>query len=550
MSANRKKLKTLNCLESPVRDSLWSPLHETLSQPEVMEIPKIKKSKTLPCSFDESPSTRSDDLTLTALKRKYFGESSSAAHFSNSSSLNPLTTPKRMLPSVSYNNMQADPVLIEDDEEEEYTEKEIDTETEDFQIDEDKPIQASKMNDDQSKTNCKLMKSLSLPLKPKFKELKLSKNVREKLAEDQRRNASIKPLLIGEYEIYLVADSREKRYDEESTAFVEELRLRGIKTLRRSLSVGDFLWIARKSRGKNFLDSENEAEEFCEAYSEELVLDCVVERKTVADLHHSIRDMRFDEQRHRLSTCGCSSIIYLIEGKLSSSLFGASSNKCCSNPSSALSSASSETHPLQQLKTSFPFASRYRNAPCMSAQSLKTAVCNLQTENGFTVHNSLHLDDSISFLVSVSRLLTDSNASRVNEDSLSCRQTVDGSPLLTFSDFQERNLKNKHCTVGAVWKRQLCHLRGVSSFKSEMVSNKLVTPFKVFDLIQQELITGERSRCSSSRLSLIESLNKKKETGKEKKREKAKKVDKSVGSDVAETIKAFFKRDDNCCKEM
>jgi crossover junction endonuclease MUS81 len=43
------------------------------------------------------------------------------------------------------------------------------------------------------------------------------------------------------------------------------------------------------------------------------VLDCIVERKTIADLVGSIKDGRQHEQRHRLSVCGLRRVMYIIE---------------------------------------------------------------------------------------------------------------------------------------------------------------------------------------------------------------------------------------------
>lgn len=62
----------------------------------------------------------------------------------------------------------------------------------------------------------------------------------------------------------------------------------------RKINVGDFAWIARSG-------------------DQELVLDCVVERKRTDDLASSIKDGRYAEQKHRLITSGIKRKIYLIE---------------------------------------------------------------------------------------------------------------------------------------------------------------------------------------------------------------------------------------------
>jgi hypothetical protein len=45
-----------------------------------------------------------------------------------------------------------------------------------------------------------------------------------------------------------------------------------------------------------------------------LVLDCIVERKTVNDLASSIVDGRYEEQKGRLKGCGIFNCVYLVEG--------------------------------------------------------------------------------------------------------------------------------------------------------------------------------------------------------------------------------------------
>jgi len=60
------------------------------------------------------------------------------------------------------------------------------------------------------------------------------------------------------------------------------------------MNIGDFAWIAKCG-------------------DQELVLDCVVERKRSDDLASSIKDGRYAEQKHRLVTSGIKRKIYLIE---------------------------------------------------------------------------------------------------------------------------------------------------------------------------------------------------------------------------------------------
>ncbi|PRP78321.1 endonuclease [Planoprotostelium fungivorum] len=71
-----------------------------------------------------------------------------------------------------------------------------------------------------------------------------------------------------------------------------------VKVEKRSLELGDFMWIARSPDGGE----------------EEIVLNYIVERKKMEDLAASVEDGRYKEQKFRLKKCGVTNIIYLAEG--------------------------------------------------------------------------------------------------------------------------------------------------------------------------------------------------------------------------------------------
>ncbi|PIO62685.1 ERCC4 domain protein, partial [Teladorsagia circumcincta] len=87
--------------------------------------------------------------------------------------------------------------------------------------------------------------------------------------------------------VILIADLRENNAN-----------FRGDTMEMRPLSVGDYLWVARKIDGT------------------EIVLDWIVERKTWSDLHHSIRSGRYEEQKQRLRRSPMKNRVYLVEGTL------------------------------------------------------------------------------------------------------------------------------------------------------------------------------------------------------------------------------------------
>ncbi|KAH7822010.1 Crossover junction endonuclease MUS81 [Monocercomonoides exilis] len=283
----------------------------------------------------------------------------------------------------------------------------------------------------------------------------------QKRTEDMERNKDVAPLKIGEYTIYLVVDSREKRYDEETTAFQDELRLNGVRTLRRAINIGDFLWIARNEDGSDW-DEETE-----------LVLSCIVERKTVNDLLNSIVDTRFDEQKHRLSNCGCDTVIYLVEGEVKSSA-----------ASSSESISSSQTQPMRMPWLPFGqkrFGHHLSHRGFYSPKTVNDALRNLQVVNRFIVHTTLHNDDSVKYLAELTKTLARSveDGGAYSPASLRRKQTADGHSLFTFAQFQRMNKKKSAQTVSDVWKRMLAHFPGVSSYAAEDIASLYKTPLSL-----------------------------------------------------------------------
>ncbi len=118
----------------------------------------------------------------------------------------------------------------------------------------------------------------------------------------------------------------------------------------RNLPVGDFLWVARHNVSK-----------------EEIVLDCIVERKRMADLWQSITDGRYFEQRLRLKKSGISRVVYLIE----------------------------ENMPAQF----------YESSQLSSLQAMRTTLADLEATHGFMVHYEPDLFHSVAFLAHLSSLV-------------------------------------------------------------------------------------------------------------------------------------------------
>lgn len=108
----------------------------------------------------------------------------------------------------------------------------------------------------------------------------------------------------GSYRIKLLIDNREiKSRTSREDFFGSELADLGISVDKKSLAVGDALWVAEhKHTGQT------------------AVIDYILERKRVDDLLSSVFDGRFHEQKFRLSRSSLSNIIYLVEGSISAIL--------------------------------------------------------------------------------------------------------------------------------------------------------------------------------------------------------------------------------------
>ena len=120
--------------------------------------------------------------------------------------------------------------------------------------------------------------------------------------------------------------------EKENMAIRSLLMDSGIPCETSQLAIGDFLWVARRKgaevkereRGdpgkkrREKLSSDNRPREAeisgNQSDVDVLVLDCIVERKTSADLAASIVDGRYQEQKVRLRNCGCRCLLYIVEG--------------------------------------------------------------------------------------------------------------------------------------------------------------------------------------------------------------------------------------------
>lgn len=186
----------------------------------------------------------------------------------------------------------------------------------------------------------------------------------------------------------------------------------------RSLKVGDFTWIAQHKTNKDL----------------EFVLPYVVERKRMDDLGASIKDGRFHEQKFRLRKCGLRNVIYLVEH------YG--NNKHVGLP----------------------------------IQSLMQALANTKVQDGFKVHITDSLTNSVKFLAMMTKRLTIRYKCKNLNGRNNALETNDNESLMTFKYFNTSALKTKALTVTEIFIKLLLQLKGLSVEKALAITDKYKTP--------------------------------------------------------------------------
>ncbi|CED82166.1 Endonuclease MUS81 [Phaffia rhodozyma] len=106
----------------------------------------------------------------------------------------------------------------------------------------------------------------------------------------------------GSYEIALLVDTRETIAESGMAAF-ENLQATELNVEKRSLVLGDMLWVAKRTDAKSSSPEDND----------EVVLGFVVERKRMDDVVNSTLDGRFRDQKARLRQSGMEHVSYLME---------------------------------------------------------------------------------------------------------------------------------------------------------------------------------------------------------------------------------------------
>ncbi|EKX43870.1 Mus81 endonuclease, DNA recombination, crossover formation in meiosis and mitosis [Guillardia theta CCMP2712] len=124
-------------------------------------------------------------------------------------------------------------------------------------------------------------------------------------------------------EVLLLVDNNEPP---EVLHFVEAKHIRYKRT---QLMIGDFMWVAVPqavvvaAAEEEVVAEEKEAEKGLQGQEvasvkleDAIVLDFIIERKSVSDLHSSVISKRYESQKYRLQRSGFSRIVYLLENSV------------------------------------------------------------------------------------------------------------------------------------------------------------------------------------------------------------------------------------------
>lgn len=246
-------------------------------------------------------------------------------------------------------------------------------------------------------------------------------------------------LLPGSYSILLCVDNAETLSSKSKTqkSFLADLQKSGIKYDARKLHVGDFLWVARENGGQN----------------RELVLNFVVERKRLDDLAKSIKDGRFREQKFRLKNCGLKQPIYLIE-----------------------------------YHSSF----KYSGIP---EATLEQAIVNIQIVDHFLVKQTKDIKESVSYLTTMTRMLTDKYQGQVLQSG--SHEVINAghcSPntLMAFKEFNCSSIKNKSLTVKEMFAKHLLQFFGLSVDRASAIVDQFQTLCRLYEAYEKCMTEAEK----------------------------------------------------------
>ena len=271
-----------------------------------------------------------------------------------------------------------------------------------------------------------------------------------------------------------MVDNREVRSVNDRDYISEQLKKRGIDSIKDKLELGDFLWIAKVkpefagSLQKANIDDEDQG-------NTDIVLDYIVERKRKDDFINSITDGRFHEQKFRLAKSAITCPVYLIEE------FSVSGER------------------MEKF-----------------GEAMETAIKQLQVVYDVFVKTTQKLDDSVKYLAQMTKLLQEKYKNQEIHVLRSSR--LDGgnhvklltdlrsrSPEttygLTLSGLKATSAKNDSMTLRDMYLKMLLCIRGVSAEKAIEISKIWKTPNALIEAYERQPDTEARKVMISDKLS-------------------------------------------------
>jgi crossover junction endonuclease MUS81 len=250
----------------------------------------------------------------------------------------------------------------------------------------------------------------------------------------------------GHFDVVLIVDNCETNAKSHFRGvLLKELSKYGVKFQVRKLQVGDFLWVAQEN--VSHLPGQLSLPK-----AREIVLEHIVERKRMDDLASSIIDKRFGEQKFRLSNCGLTRPIYLVE--------------------------------------SYGDAAHFS----IPEKSLMQAIANTQVTEGFHIVTTGNIQESVAYLTFMTRYIQsiyltmslEAHSMEYFSHHHNGKSGVrlpgsSGIRLMEFSEFNEAAIKNKALQITEMFAKQLMQIPGVSVDKAAAIVQLYKTPVELFE---------------------------------------------------------------------
>lgn len=266
---------------------------------------------------------------------------------------------------------------------------------------------------------------------------------------DSTKLPQFEPVILepGSFTVELVVDTREIMGKKHRSYMEKNLTAKGVTPLMRALTLGDISWVA-KTKVPGFLTRKG-------FLGDEIMLDYIVERKRLDDLVSSIKDGRFQEQKFRLKKSGVKNVMYIVE----------------------------------EITNSSDEISKY-------AEAMKTAIASCQVTDGFFVKRTQKMDDTISYLIGLTKMLKERYESKplhvipcpvitANNYRPLLKHLEEAEPgteyHVTYEAFSSLASKSETLTVRDVYLKMLMCTRGLTGEKAIELQKKWTTPKELIE---------------------------------------------------------------------